>query len=159
MGHELRLRLKIDAPVERVWRAITDWESQGDWMLQTRVWIEGEQREGVGVQVVAFTGPLHKFYPRFGALGLLDLMKVTKWSPPGESAHCHVLHYGKVLKGTGEFHLSPLPSPSTHGATLFTWSEEIEAPLPIFALFAPFLYVGVLISLRRFRRRVLQRVG
>lgn len=159
MGHELRLRLKINAPIEKVWSAITDWESQGDWMLQTRVWIEGEQREGVGVRVVAFTGPLHRFYPHFQTLGLLDLMKVTKWSPPGESAHCQVLHYGKVLKGTGDFHLSPIRSSSGNPSTFFTWSEEIEAPLPLFLLVAPFLYVGVLISLRKFRRRVAQKAG
>lgn len=148
--NELRIKLTIDASMQKVWERIADWEDQGTWMLQTRVWIDGSQREGVGTRIAAFTGPLHRLYPRFARFGVLDLMEVTQWNPPGESAHCRVVHYGKIIKGEGDFTLSRTPS----GSTLFEWSESVEAPRAIFLLIAPFLYMGVLISLRRFRRSV-----
>ena len=30
-------RIDVDAPPERVWAALTDWERQGEWMLATDV--------------------------------------------------------------------------------------------------------------------------
>ena len=76
------MSLVIYAPIERVWAALADWESQGDWMLQTKVWVTSDQREGVGTSIAAFTGPLYFIYPRFKSFGLLDLMTVTHWQPP-----------------------------------------------------------------------------
>ena len=139
------MSLVIDAPIEKVWEALADWESQGDWMLQTTVEVTSDIREGVGTSIAAFTGPLHKFYPRLKTLGLLDLMVVTQWQPPHR---CDVDHVGKVLKGSGSFQLSEINSSSTR----FDWSETIVAPKAIFLLVAPFLYIGVRISLARFAR-------
>jgi hypothetical protein len=85
------------------------------------------------------------FYPRLKTLGLLDLMVVTQWQPPHR---CDVDHVGKVLKGSGSFQLSEINSSSTR----FDWSETIVAPKAIFLLVAPFLYIGVRISLARFAR-------
>jgi len=141
----LAISLKISAPQAAVWRKIADWESQGEWMLQTKVWVTSEKTSGVGTSIAAFTGPLFKFYPRMKSPGLLDLMTVTKWEEP---SRCDVVHVGKVLKGTGSFVLTQ----ESESVTRFDWSETIEAPRVIFMLVAPFLYAGVRISLQRFAR-------
>jgi hypothetical protein len=141
----LAISLKISAPQVAVWKKIADWESQGEWMLQTKVWVTSEKSSGVGTSIAAFTGPLYKFYPRVKSPGLLDLMTVTKWEEP---SRCDVVHVGKVLKGTGSFLLTQ----EGESVTRFDWSERIEAPRVIFMLIAPFLYAGVRISLQRFAR-------
>lgn len=141
----LAISLTISAPQAAVWRKIADWESQGEWMLQTKVWVTSEKTSGVGTSIAAFTGPLYKFYPRMKSPGLLDLMTVTKWEEP---SRCDVVHVGKVLKGTGSFVLTQ----ESESVTRFDWSETIEAPRVIFMLVAPFLYAGVRISLQRFAR-------
>jgi hypothetical protein len=142
MANTLRITIKLPCSQERAWNAIADWESQGDWMLQTKVWVTSQIREGVGTSISAFTGPLYKFYPKFSLLGLLDTMVVTKWQPP---EICDVLHTGKILKGTGSFELSPITSTTTK----FNWSETIECSRLKFFVIAPFLWVGVRISLAR----------
>jgi len=142
MSNTLRIKINLPCSQERAWVAIADWESQGNWMLQTKVWVTSQIREGAGTSISAFTGPLYKFYPKFSSLGLLDTMVVTKWQPP---EICDVLHTGKVLKGTGSFVLSPINSTSTK----FNWSETIECSRIKFLAIAPFLWVGVRISLAR----------
>ena len=141
----LAISITIDAPREKVWAKIADWQSQGDWMLQTKVWVTSDSVEGVGTSIAAFTGPFYKFYPRFKTVGLLDLMTVTHWQPP---VRCDVEHVGKVLKGSGTFQLSDVKN----GKTCFDWSETIIAPRVLFLAVAPFLYLGVRISLARFAR-------
>jgi hypothetical protein len=142
MSNTLRITITLPCSQERAWAAIADWESQGNWMLQTKVWVTSQIREGAGTSISAFTGPLYKFYPKFSSLGLLDTMVVTKWQPP---EICDVVHTGKVLKGTGSFVLSPINSTSTK----FNWSETIECSRIKFLAIAPFLWVGVRISLAR----------
>ena len=142
MSNTLRITINLPCSQERAWAAIADWESQGNWMLQTKVWVTSQIREGAGTSISAFTGPLYKFYPKFSSLGLLDTMVVTKWQPP---EICDVVHTGKVLKGTGSFVLSPINSTSTK----FNWSETIECSRIKFLVIAPFLWVGVRISLAR----------
>ncbi len=144
-SNTLHICLTVNAPCEKVWEKIADWPSQGEWMLQTKVWVTSSKYEGVGTSIAAFTGPLYFLYPRFKFLGLLDLMTVTEWQPPHR---CNVEHVGKVLKGTGSFHLTPIES----GKTRFDWSETILAPRALFFLIAPFFYAGVRISLARFAR-------
>lgn len=141
----LSISVMIPASQERVWAKIADWQSQGDWMLQTKVWVTSDKVEGVGTSIAAFTGPLHFFYPRFKSIGLLDLMEVTQWQPPHR---CEVNHVGSVLKGSGSFQLGV----QTPTSTRFDWSETIQAPRAVFLLIAPFLYLGVRISLARFAR-------
>jgi len=148
------IALELDFPTspEAIWSHIANWESQGDWMLQTKVWVTSEIREGVGTSISAFTGPLYRFYPRFSALGLLDLMTVTAWQPP---LRCDVMHTGKILRGVGSFELVPM----TPTLSKFKWSETINAPAAALFLAAPaliFLEIGVRISLNRLRKRVLK---
>ena len=136
------MSLKIDAPIEKVWESLADWESQGDWMLQTTVDVTSEIREGVGTTIAAFTG--------IGKLGVMDHMQVTRWEPP---FICDVLHTGTIIKGTGRFQLIALDSQTTR----FDWSEEILAPRALFLLIAPGLYAGVRISLMNLSRQLRQR--
>lgn len=143
--NSLSISLLIKAPQSEVWERIVDWPTQGDWMLQTKVWVTSEINSGVGTSITAFTGPFYKFYPRFNSPGLLDEMTVTSWDAPHR---CDVEHHGKVLKGSGSFILTAVDS--TH--TRLDWSETVLAPRPLFLLVAPFLYAGVRISLSRFAR-------
>ena len=142
MANTLRIKISLPCSQERAWQAIANWEAQGDWMLQTKVWVTSDIREGLGTSISAFTGPLYKLYPKFSHLGLLDTMVVTKWQPP---AICDVVHTGKILKGSGSFLLTPI----SDSKTSFDWSETIECSRIKFLLIAPFLWVGVRISLAR----------
>ena len=142
MSHSIRISLTLACNQERAWHAIADWEGQGNWMLQSKVWVTSQIREGVGTSIAAFTGPFYKSYPKFAALGLLDTMVVTKWQPP---IRCDVVHTGKVLKGTGTFELVEI----SKSATRFNWSEDIECSRLQFLAIYPFLWIGVRISLAR----------
>ena len=148
--NEIKIQIKIKAPIEKVWAAIADWESQGDWMLQTRVWVTSDIRSGVGTSISALTGPLVKAGLKFG---LLDKMVVTNWQPP---YLCEVDHVGKVIKGTGKFELTDLSS-EQEAVTNFDWSETIKAPKVVFLLIYLPTYLGVRISLLRFRRSLTNR--
>ena len=136
------MSLVINVPIEKVWAALADWESQGEWMLQTTVEVTSEIREGVGISIAAFTG--------IGKFGIMDHMSVTSWNPPHV---CDIIHTGKIIRGTGRFKLTSLSAQSTR----FDWSEEILAPRAIFLLIAPGLYAGVRISLSALRRQLHQR--
>ncbi len=138
-SNHIAMNLEIKAPIEKVWQALAQWESQGDWMLLTKVEVVSEIREGVGTSIAAFTG--------IGKLGLMDHMQVTKWQPPNI---CDVIHTGRIIKGTGSFELTQIDAFTTR----FDWSEEILAPRPIFLLIAPGLYAGVRISLMALRRQL-----
>ncbi len=138
-SNHIAMSLVIKSPIEKVWAALADWESQGDWMLQTRVDVTSEIREGVGTTIAAFTG--------IGKLGVMDHMVVTSWQPPHI---CDVLHTGKIIKGTGRFELVAIDADTTQ----FNWSEEILAPRAIFLLIAPGLYAGVRISLTKLGRHL-----
>ena len=119
-------------------------------MLQTRVWVTSDIRAGVGTSISALTGPLVKSGFKFG---LLDKMVVTNWQPP---YLCEVDHVGKVIKGTGKFELTDLSS-SQEAVTNFDWSETIRAPKAVFLLIYLPTYLGVRISLLRFRRSLTNR--
>ena len=138
-SNHIAMSLVIKAPIDKVWAALADWESQGDWMLQTTVEVTSQVREGVGTTIAAFTG--------IGKLGVMDHMVVTSWQPPHI---CDVLHTGKIIKGTGRFELIAIDVDTTR----FNWSEEILAPRVLFLLMAPGLYAGVRISLTKLGRHL-----
>ncbi|MEY3320313.1 MAG: hypothetical protein RIT18_280 [Actinomycetota bacterium] len=131
-------RVTINATVNKVWRALVEWEKQGDWMALTRVSASdnGADDSGIGTTIEAFTG--------VGPFGVLDKMKVISWEPPH---FCRVDHYGKVIKGIGEFRLVDLGD-----KTRFDWYEEIKAPAFILLLIKPFILLTVNFSLRKFAR-------
>ena len=131
-------RVTINATVNKVWRALVEWEKQGDWMALTRVSASdnGADDSGIGTTIEAFTG--------VGPFGVLDKMKVISWEPPH---FCRVDHYEKVIKGIGEFRLVDLGD-----KTRFDWYEEIKAPALILLLIKPFILLTVNFSLRKFAR-------
>lgn len=136
-SNNISITVIIKAPIQEVWNALALWEKQGDWMLQTKVWVTSQITEGVGTDISAFTG--------IGRLGILDTMSVTTWQPPHT---CEVVHSGKIIKGTGRFHLRQIDQ----STTAFDWSEVVMAPRVIFLMIWPALYGGVRISLARFSR-------
>ena len=138
MLKDFNAQVTINAPVNQVWRALVDWKQQGDWMALTHVTASdtGADDSGIGTTIEAFTG--------IGPIGILDKMRVTEWEPPH---FCRVDHYGKIIKGIGEFRLVD------QGAkTRFDWYEEIKAPKLILALIKPFILITVNFSLRKFAR-------
>ncbi len=138
MLSEFRARVTIEAPVSQVWRELVNWESQGNWMALTKVTSsdKGADDSGIGTIIEAFTG--------VGPFGVLDKMKVTEWQPP---TFCRVDHYGKIIKGIGEFELIEVG-----GKTRFDWFEKIEAPKLVLLLIKPFILISVNYSLRKFAR-------
>ena len=145
----LELNIKIDRPVKTVWDCLVDWKSQGDWMLQTKVWSELDQdrtiKNGKGVLIFAFTGLFPNLYPKI-RLGILDTMEITKFKPP---VLCEVVHIGRIIRGTGKFELK-----KSKNGTIFNWQEDLVAH-PVFLLIMKLLLlIGVWLSLRRFARQL-----
>ncbi|MEY3331539.1 MAG: hypothetical protein RL202_805 [Actinomycetota bacterium] len=139
--NEFKLSISISAPISEVWEKLVDWKSQSEWMALTHVWSSADHdgKSGVGTVIEAFTG--------IGKFGVLDQMKVVEWKPP---TFCAVNHFGRFIKGIGEFRLVEL-SPSE---TRFDWYERIDAPRWLLALIRPGILVAVKFSLSRFARSV-----
>lgn len=145
----LELNIKIDRPVKTVWDCLVDWKSQGDWMLQTKVWSELDQdrtiKNGKGVLIFAFTGLFPNLYPKI-RLGILDTMEITKFKPP---VLCEVVHIGRIIRGTGKFELK-----KSKKGTIFNWQEDLVAHPVFLLIMKPLLLIGVWLSLRRFARQL-----
>ena len=136
---QLRLEVDVDAPVERTWAAVTDWDRQGEWMLATRVRGTKQDGRGVGGGLRAVTG--------IGPVGFVDTMEITVWSPPHAA---HVRHTGRVVRGSAAFEVRERPGGST-----FVWSELLDLPFGAvgrfgFRLLRPALLWGLRRSLRTF---------
>ncbi|MGY1804285.1 SRPBCC family protein [Blastococcus sp. SYSU D00922] len=100
-------RIDVDAPPERVWALLTDWERQGDWMLLTDVRTVGDSAQRLHGRLAARTGlPL----PGRRRLGVLDTMIITKWDPP---RLVEVQHTGRIVRGPGTFEVLPRGAHST----------------------------------------------
>ena len=141
---EFKVSVTVPAPQDQVWNALVDWKSQGEWMALTHVTssVDDGGESGVGTEIRAFTG--------IGKVGVWDEMRVTQWEPP---TFCAVDHYGRWIKGVGEFRLTAISSHSTR----FDWYEKINAPAPLLALIKPGILIAVYFSLRRFARSVTAR--
>lgn len=140
----LELDVVIDAAADRVFAAIADWESQGQWMMGTGVRTTGGDGVGVGATLEAFTG--------IGKVGFLDTMVITEWDPPHRVV---VEHTGKVVRGSGVMEVFALPG----GRSRFVWSEQIEPPLGTvgrlgWQVVRPAFALGVKRSLEKFARLV-----
>ena len=143
----LELTIDIPAPADAVWRAITDWPTQGAWMLGTRVWVSRGDGQREGSEISAFTG--------IGRLGFLDTMTITTWQPP---TRCEVLHTGRVVRGVGWMGAQDRGD----GGCRFIWGETLELPLgwlgrAAWIVVGPAMRWGVNASLRKFRDHVLTR--
>ncbi|MCU1591857.1 MAG: hypothetical protein JWP11_3113 [Frankiales bacterium] len=140
----LALFVDVDAPAQATWDAAVDWPTQGDWMLGTRVTPTLNKGQGVGGRLEAFSG--------LGKIGFLDPMEITLWQPPRA---CHVVHTGRVVRGTGVFEVEPRGD----GRSRFHWREDLVLPLGLLGglgwpLVRPLFAWGVRVSLRRFARQV-----
>ena len=144
MTATLILTVDVAAPAQDTWAGATDWVNQGAWMLGTTVRPTRRDGQGVGGAIEAFTG--------LGRVGFLDTMEITVWEPP---AKCHVLHTGRLIKGTGAFEVEPRGA----SASRFIWREDLELPLGALGrlgwpLVKPVFAAGVQASLRKFARWV-----
>ena len=111
----LEVDRRVDAPRELVWRVLTDWERQPEWMLDAiSVEVLTPQREGVGVTIRCPTNLL--------GITVEDVMRVTAWRDREELA---VTHLGRVITGSGAFRLSDTPD----GGTRIEWWEHVDPPL------------------------------
>ncbi|HZB02138.1 MAG TPA: SRPBCC family protein [Actinomycetota bacterium] len=102
----------LPGPPEVVWELLTDWEHQGDWMLEASGFeVIGEQREGVGVEAKATV--------RIGGLRTRDRIRVSMWEPP----RILVIDHLGWVKGAGEIQLVPIRE-----GTRMRWRETLFAP-------------------------------
>lgn len=140
----LELKVDIQAPAQQVWTAITAWETQGKWMMATKVTSLDGAGQHEGARIEAFTG--------IGKLGFLDTMTITSWNPPKS---CSVLHTGKIVRGTGDFKVMP----KSEQTCTFIWAEDLVIPLGIigkigFLLVKPGFLWGIRRSLGKFANLV-----
>lgn len=146
----MAVAVRVHAPAEAVWEAVTDWPAQGAWIPATHVRTVGGDGRGVGGRIEAFTG--------LGRLGFLDTMVVTEWSPPNR---CAVRHTGKVVRGAGAFAVEE-PGPDNElppGTVRLVWYEDLELPAGAvgalgWRLIRGFVGMGVGWSLGRLARSV-----
>lgn len=135
---ELTLSVDVDASVEEVWAAATDWAGQRDWMVLTDVRDLGDGR------LVAFTG--------WRGVGFTDPMSITTWEPP---YRCVVAHHGAVVRGSAAFEVHPLGE----GRARFVWTEWLTLPFGAvgelgFAVVRPLVMAPLRWSMGRFARWV-----
>jgi len=141
---ELTVPVDVDAPVEAVWQTVTDWPGQGEWMLGTRVEVEGGgEGRHLGARLRAITG--------VGPLGFADTMEIVEWEPP---RRCVVRHTGKVVRGEGVFEVVPLGQDRAR----FLWYELLDLPLGVvgalgFKVVAPVFRLGIARSLAAMARQ------
>ncbi|CAN5574316.1 hypothetical protein BH24ACT26_BH24ACT26_19000 [soil metagenome] len=104
----------VPAPPEILWELITDWEHQGDWMLEASDFeVVSREREGIGVEAEATV--------RIGGITTRDVVRVVAWEP---DRHLAIAHGGWV-SGRGDIHLTRLGADLTH----VFWREELHPPL------------------------------
>jgi hypothetical protein len=142
------LDVTIDAPVDRVFEAFSQWGEQQRWMLGTRVEVRSGDGRSLGSELAAWTGA--------GPAGFWDLMVITRWEPP---YRVDVRHTGNVVRGTGSMEVIALPG----GRSRFVWGEDLDLPLGRvgrigWPVVRPAFLAGVRRSLAAFGRLVERRV-
>lgn len=104
----------VEAPADRVWELLVDWERQPEWMVDVRtIAVTTPHRAGVGVELRCQTNIL--------GFVVRDDLAVTEWEPP---TRLGVRHVGPLLRGVGAFELA-----STEYGTMLEWWEEADVPL------------------------------
>lgn len=112
---ELTVPIDVDVPAAALWEAVTDWPGQSEWMLGTRIEVDGPgDGRYLGARFRAFTG--------VGPLGAWDPMEIVEWDPP---KRCVVRHLGGVVQGDGVFEVVELGPERSR----FLWSELLDLPL------------------------------
>lgn len=112
----LEMAATMPAPPDVIWRLVTDWERQGDWMLEASDFVvTSSHREGIGVEAEATI--------KIGGIKTRDKIQVVGWEPNHRLA---IRHLGWV-SGEGEIYLTP----SGPGRSHVFWREELRPPLGI----------------------------
>jgi hypothetical protein len=135
------LGAELDGSPELIWQLLTDWERQGDWMLEAKDFdVVSPNREGVGVEAFATV--------TIAGISTRDRIRVDVWEP---GRHLGIQHLGWV-GGRGDLRLSPLDGERTK----LDWREELVPPLGVLGAAGLHLFRPLLA--RTFRRdlRVLQ---
>ncbi|WP_434450609.1 SRPBCC family protein [Lentzea sp. E54] len=127
MSTELELSVEVAAPPDTIFRAVTDWERQREWVFGTRVSVVSGDGRSAGSEIEAVT------------FGVSDRMRITRWDPPHA---VEVLHLGRVVRGTGVF--------AVRGSR-FVWTERLDVPF-FFPSVKPLFMLALRRSLRRFAR-------
>jgi hypothetical protein len=102
---------EMSAAPQRLWELLTDWERQGEWMLEASEFeVVSPQHSGVGVVVETTV--------RIAGIATRDRIRIDIWEPPTESGNGHlgIVHLGWV-QGRGDIHLRELPD----GRTRVDW--------------------------------------
>ncbi len=140
---ELTVPVDVNAPATDVWDAVTDWVGQGEWMLGTRVSVDGPgDGRRLGARLRAFSG--------VGPVGFTDPMEIVEWQPP---TRCVVRHLGTVVRGDGVFEVVELGPERSR----FLWTERLDLPLGALGrlgwpLVRPAFRLGVAQSLHKMAR-------
>lgn len=124
---ELELTVEVAAPPDTIFRAMTDWERQSEWVFGTSVSVVAGDGKSVGSEIDART------------FGVSDRMRITRWHPPHA---VEVEHLGRVVRGTGVF--------AVRGSR-FVWTERLDVPF-FYPLVKPLFVLMLRRSLQRFAR-------
>ena len=140
MKVDLSLSIDIKSNQQQVFDSFVNWETQGDWMLGTKVERTKNNGIGIGGEINAWTG--------FWKIGFNDPMEITKWEEPKV---VDMKHLGKVVKGEGSMIVEKIDDNNSK----FIWSETIELPFSIFGLIGwffikPFFVLAIKHSLKKF---------
>jgi uncharacterized membrane protein len=140
------VEVEVQAPADLVWRYVTDWPRQGEWMPLTRV-ERVDAADRVGGRFRAWTG--------IGPVGFWDTITITVWEEhPDGSARCEIMHTGSVVHGDAEFRVVPVGA----GACRVRLWEHLDVPggpvgALLWRLVGRFVERGVEQVLRRMVRR------
>ncbi len=127
--------IELPGSPELVWTLLTDWERQGDWMLEASdLVVVSDNREGIGVTAEATV--------KIGGISTRDRIRVDVWEPPH---HLGIEHLGWVA-GRGDLKLIKLDNDRTR----LDWREELRPPLGILGAVGMRLFVPLMA--RIFRR-------
>jgi hypothetical protein len=137
---DLTLSVEINASQQQVFDKVVDWESQGEWMLGTKVKGTKNNGQGLGGEITAWTG--------FWKIGFNDPMVITQWVEP---KIVDVKHLGKIVKGTGSMIVDRIDENKSR----FIWSESIILPLGLIGkigwiFIKPLFASGIKYSLNKF---------
>jgi hypothetical protein len=112
----LEMEATLPAPPGVIWELVTDWERQGDWMLEASDFVvTSDHREGIGVEAEATI--------KIAGIKTRDRVRVTGWDPPHRLA---IEHLGWV-SGAGVIDIVP----SGPGRSHLFWREELYPPLGV----------------------------
>lgn len=111
---DIAVSVEIDAPVDRVWRALEPIETHSDWMADAEsIEFLTNQRRGVGTEFIAHT--------RIGPIRLADKMVITSWEP---GQRMGVRHEG-LVSGSGDLLLEAI---DLGRRTRLRWEESLSFP-------------------------------